>query len=56
MRRLVLILAIGLISGVAIADDPAQSLASDPRIEDALAAWTVWVENDLGESGVPAAS
>ena len=56
MRRLVWILAIVFVSGVAIAEDPAQSLASDPRIEDALAAWTVWVENDLGESGVPAAS
>ena len=56
MRRLVLTLAMVLISGVAIAEDPAQPIASDPRIEDALAAWTVWVENDLGESGVPAAS
>jgi len=56
MRWLVLILAIVLISGMAIAEDPPQSLASDPRIEDALAAWMVWVENDLGESGVPAAS
>jgi CubicO group peptidase (beta-lactamase class C family) len=56
MRRLVLVLTLILISGVASAKDPAKSIASDPRIEDALAAWTVWVENDLGESGVPAAS
>jgi CubicO group peptidase (beta-lactamase class C family) len=56
MRRLAAILMMVLVSGMAIADDPAPSIASDPRIEDALAAWTVWVENDLGESGVPAAS
>jgi len=56
MGRLVLILLMVLISGVAIAEEPVQPIASDPRIEDALAAWTVWVENDLGESGVPAAS
>jgi len=56
MRRLFFVLALILISGVATAEDPAKSIASDPRIEDALAAWTVWVENDLGESGVPAAS
>jgi CubicO group peptidase (beta-lactamase class C family) len=56
MRRSVLILVLVLMTGVATAQDPAQSIASDPRIEDALSAWKVWVENDLGESGVPAAS
>ncbi len=56
MRRLAAILITVLVSGVATGQEPAQSIASDPRIEDALAAWTVWVENDLGESGVPAAS
>jgi CubicO group peptidase (beta-lactamase class C family) len=56
MRRLLVILAVIVMSGVATAGDPPQSIASDPRIEDALAAWTAWVENDLGESGVPAAS
>jgi CubicO group peptidase (beta-lactamase class C family) len=50
------VLMMVLVSGVALAEEPAPSIASDPRIEDALAAWTVWVENDLGESGVPAAS
>jgi len=56
MRRLVLVLTLIFVSGAAIAEEPAQPIASDPRIVDALAAWTVWVENDLGESGVPAAS
>jgi CubicO group peptidase (beta-lactamase class C family) len=56
MRRLAAILMVVLVSGVALAEEPAHSIASDPRIEDALAAWTAWVENDLGESGVPAAS
>ncbi len=56
MRRLVAVLGMLLLSGVATAEGPASSLASDPRVEDAVAAWTVWVENDLGESGVPAAS
>jgi len=56
MRRLVLILAVVSVTGVALAEEPAQPIASDPRVVDALAAWTVWVENDLGESGVPAAS
>ncbi len=56
MRRLLLVVALVSIASAALADDPAPLIASDPRIEDALAAWTVWVENDLGESGVPAAS
>jgi len=56
MRQLVVILVMMLVSGVVSAEDPVQPIASDPRIEDALAAWTVWVENDLGVSGVPAAS
>ncbi len=56
MRRLAVILVMALASGVATAEEPARSIASDSRIDDALAAWTVWVENDLGESGVPAAS
>jgi len=56
MRRLAVVLVMALASGVATAEEPARSIASDSRIDDALAAWTVWVENDLGESGVPAAS
>lgn len=56
MHRLAAVLAMLLLSGVVAAEDPAQSLASDPRVEDAVAAWEVWVENDLGESGVPATS
>ena len=43
MRRLFLIMFIVLISGVAAGEEPAQPIASDPRIVDALAAWTVWV-------------
>ncbi len=56
MRRFAAIMVMVLASGVAPAEEPVRSIASDSRIEDALAAWTVWVENDLGESGVPAAS
>jgi len=56
MRRLFSLVLIFLIAGVAAGEEPAKSIASDPRIEDALAAWMVWVGNDLGESGVPAAS
>jgi CubicO group peptidase (beta-lactamase class C family) len=56
MRRLISIVFVVLISGVAAGEEPAQSIVSDSRVQDALAAWTVWVENDLGESGVPAAS
>ena len=56
MRRFAAVMVMVLASGVAPAEEPVRSIASDSRIEDALAAWTVWVENDLGESGVPAAS
>ena len=56
MRRFAAIMVMVLASGVAPAEEPVRSIASDSRIEDALAAWAVWVENDLGESGVPAAS
>ena len=56
MRRFAAIMVMVLASGVAPAEEPVRSIASDSRVEDALAAWTVWVENDLGESGVPAAS
>ena len=35
MRRLFLIVTLILISGVAMAEDPAPSIASDPRVEDA---------------------
>jgi CubicO group peptidase (beta-lactamase class C family) len=45
-----------LLSAVATAEEPPPALDSDPRIEDAVAAWTAWVENDLGQSGVPATS
>ena len=56
MRRLFAILVVLTLPAVMWAEDPTQSLASDHRIQDAVAAWRVWVENDLGESGVPAAS
>ena len=56
MRRIAAILVVALASGVVLAEEPERSVASDSRIQDALAAWVVWVENDLGESGVPAAS
>ena len=56
MRRFAAIMVMVIASGVAPAEEPVRSIASDSRIEDALAAWAVWVENDLGESGVPAAS
>ncbi len=56
MRRSVLILVMVLGAVVAMAEEPAAPLASDRRVEDAVAAWKVWVENDLGDSGVPAAS
>jgi len=56
MRRSVAVLLMVVFVGVAAAEEPVASVASDPRIEDAVAAWAVWVENDLGNSGVPAAS
>lgn len=56
MRRSVVILVLVLGAGAAMAEEPAAPLGSDPRVEDAVAAWKVWVENDLGDSGVPAAS
>lgn len=56
MRRTIAIFVMLLLSGIVAAEDPAPTLASDPRVEDAVAAWTAWVENDLGESGVPATS
>ncbi|MEJ2582024.1 MAG: serine hydrolase [Acidobacteriota bacterium] len=56
MRRFVAILAFVVLAGAAWAGDDPKSIAGDPRIEDAIAAWAAWVENDLGESGVPAAS
>jgi CubicO group peptidase (beta-lactamase class C family) len=45
-----------VMAGTVWAEDTSSSLATDPRVEDAVAAWAVWVENDLGESGVPATS
>ncbi len=56
MLRLLVVLLMVLCSGVVSAGDPSTAPASDPRIEDAVAAWTVWVQNDLGVTGVPAAS
>jgi CubicO group peptidase (beta-lactamase class C family) len=56
MRRLVLILVMMLASGAVSAEEPTAPLTDDPRVEDAVAAWKAWVENDLGESGVPAVS
>ncbi len=56
MRRFVAVLVMVIFAGVVAAEEPPASVASDPRIEDAVAAWAVWVENDLGNSGVPAAS
>jgi CubicO group peptidase (beta-lactamase class C family) len=56
MRRVVAILVGLVFASVLWADDSERSIADDPRVQDAVAAWTVWVENDLGESGVPAAS
>jgi CubicO group peptidase (beta-lactamase class C family) len=41
---------------VVSAGEETPQLASEPRVEDALAAWSVWVEHDLGVSGVPGAS
>ncbi|MBD3857253.1 MAG: hypothetical protein IFK92_12165, partial [Acidobacteria bacterium] len=45
MRRFAAIMVMILTSGVAPAEEPVRSIASDSRIEDALAAWAVWVEN-----------
>ncbi len=56
MRRLVAVLLFVVVAGVVAAEEPAPALSKDQRIEDAVAAWSVWVENDLGNSGVPAAS
>ena len=58
MRRsfFFLLLAVMVVSMVASADEPVSSATPDLRIEDAVAAWAVWVENDLGVTGVPAAS
>jgi len=56
MRRSVAVLLMTACAVVVAAEEPVASVTSDPRIEDAVAAWTVWVENDLGNSGVPAAS
>lgn len=56
MIRLVTILVMLVVSFVASAEEPVPSLVTDPRVDDAVAAWKVWVENDLGNSGVPAAS
>jgi CubicO group peptidase (beta-lactamase class C family) len=53
--RYLIVACMVIISGVVSAEEPA-ALAGDPRVEDAIAAWKVWVENDLGESGVPAVS
>ena len=56
MRRSVAVLLMFAFAVVVAAEDPAPALSEDQRIEDAVAAWTAWVENDLGVSGVPAAS
>jgi CubicO group peptidase (beta-lactamase class C family) len=56
MRRALLFVVAVLIPVTGIPEQPAEPVATHPRVQDALAAWIVWVENDLGESGVPAAS
>ena len=56
MRRSTAVLMAILVAGVVSGEDTAEPVASHPNVQDALAAWAVWVENDLGESGVPAAS
>jgi CubicO group peptidase (beta-lactamase class C family) len=56
VRRFVVFLVIVLVSAVTTAEEPAPAVADHPRVEDAIAAWKVWVENDLGESGVPGVS
>jgi CubicO group peptidase (beta-lactamase class C family) len=56
MRRLAVILMTMVMAGAVWAEDTSSTLATDTRVEDAVAAWAVWVENDLGESGVPATS
>ena len=56
MRHCLVVFALLLESVLAVAQEPPAALASDQRVEDAVAAWTVWVANDLGESGVPGAS
>ncbi len=56
MRRLAVILVVLVCADVLCAEEPKKPLASDPRVQDAVAAWTTWVENHLGESGVPATS
>lgn len=56
MRRCALILMISMLPMVAGAGEPVPSNVSDPRVEDALAAWSAWVAHDLGVAGVPGAS
>jgi len=56
MRRSVAMMMMVAVAVVTAAEEPASVPNGDQQIEDAVAAWTVWVENDLGNSGVPAAS
>ena len=56
MRRLIAAVLISFMPLAAGAQDETPARAGDPRIDDAVAAWKVWVEDDLGVDGVPGAS
>jgi CubicO group peptidase (beta-lactamase class C family) len=51
----ILVMVLGMAAAEAKGESPGATKPV-PRPEDAVAAWTVWVEHDLGAAGVPGAS
>ncbi len=47
MRRSVAVLLVAAFAVVVAAEEPVPAVRVDQRVEDVVAAWTVWVENDL---------
>lgn len=53
---LVLLVALPSAAGPAAEEDAAAPLAADPRVADAIDAWTAWLDYQLDLHGVPGAS
>lgn len=56
MRRLFVVMWIALLPVAASGQQETSTSGADATVEQAVAAWTAWVEHDLGVAGVPGAS
>ena len=56
MLRFIVVLCLALLPTVASGQEASASSGTRPSVDQAVAAWTAWVEHDLGVEGVPGAS